>query len=85
MNNFQNIPNIGKVLAYKLENVGYHTLEDLLSEGSKKVFLRLYTLDSTICINHLFAIEGAILGIRWHDISKIRKNELREFYFSVKL
>lgn len=28
----------------------------------------------------LYAIEGAIQGIRWHNLEKSRKEELKEFF-----
>jgi DNA transformation protein len=28
----------------------------------------------------LYAIEGAIQGIRWHDLEDSRKRELKEFF-----
>ena len=30
----------------------------------------------------LYALEGAIQGIRWHDLSKEKKDNLRDFYNS---
>ena len=36
--------------------------------------------DSGVCINMLFALEGAIQGIRWHDLDKTRKRELNDFF-----
>jgi DNA transformation protein and related proteins len=32
----------------------------------------------------LFALEGAIQGIRWHNLDKNRKTELTEFYNRLK-
>ncbi|MDR1301443.1 MAG: TfoX/Sxy family protein [Treponema sp.] len=36
--------------------------------------------DSSACYNRLCAIEGAIQGIRWHNLSDEIKNELKQFY-----
>ncbi|WP_404813547.1 TfoX/Sxy family DNA transformation protein [Clostridium bowmanii] len=31
-------------------------------------------------MNRLYALEGAIQGIRWYNLSKEIKNELKKFY-----
>ena len=41
---------------------------------------KIKTIDNDACINMLFALEGAIQGIRWHGLDKKRKAELTEFF-----
>lgn len=79
-NNLCSLPNIGKTLADKLKNVGVNTPDILLSTGSENTFIKLKTVDSGACINMLYALEGAIQGIRWHDLDKNRMSELKEFF-----
>ena len=43
--------------------------------------MKLVEADDEECITLLYALEGAIQGIRWHDIKKKRREELKEFYF----
>lgn len=43
-------------------------------------FIKLKTSENNTCFNTLFAIDGAILGIRWHELSEQRKAELKESY-----
>jgi DNA transformation protein len=75
------LPNIGATLARKLEKVGIANPETLINTGSEKAIIRITTLENCgACINMLYALEGAILGIRWHNLSEGRKLELREFY-----
>ena len=74
------LPNIGKVLSERLAEVGIHTAEDLASIGSENAFIRLHTMDKTSCINTLFALEGAVQGIRWHNLDNHKKEELRMVY-----
>ena len=74
------LPNIGKVVAEKLIQVGINTPEELVSVGTEQAFIRLQTIDETACLSMLQAIEGAIQGIRWHNLSKERKTELIDFY-----
>ncbi len=74
------LPNIGKVVSEKLFQVGITTPEELKAIGSEQAFIRLQTIDETACLSMLQALEGAVQGIRWHNLSKERKEELREFF-----
>jgi len=74
------LPNIGKVVAEKLNQVGRTTPEELRALGTEQSFIRLQTIDETACLSMLQALEGAVQGIRWHDLPKERKEELKEFY-----
>jgi DNA transformation protein len=73
------LPNIGKVVAEKLCQVGITTPEELYAIGTEQTFIRLLSIDETACFSELQAIEGAIQGIRWHNLPKERKEELKEF------
>jgi DNA transformation protein and related proteins len=83
MSQLQQLPNLGKVLAKKLEQVGITTEQQLIETGSEKAFLLVRSVDPTACINHLYAIEGAIHGIRWHSLSKGRKVELKSYFDNI--
>jgi DNA transformation protein and related proteins len=74
------MPNIGKVVAEKLIQVGITTPEELSSIGTEQAFIRLQTIDETACLSMLQALEGAVQGIRWHNLPKERKEELKEFF-----
>mgnify|MGYP001770109528 CR=1 FL=1 len=78
------LPNIGKVVAEQLEMVGISTPSQLKTVGSEEAFARLATLDESACINMLYALEGAIQEIRWHNLSAKRKKELLEFFYFCK-
>lgn len=80
MNELQKLPNIGKVLAEKLIEVGVDNEQKLKDLGSEKVFVMIQSVFPDACINHLYAIDGAIEGIRWHSLSNARKNELNTFF-----
>ena len=79
MNALSHLPNIGKTLEQKLIEVGITTPEELRNAGAENALLRIRTIDDTACINMLCALEGAIQGIRWHDLPKERKEELKQF------
>ena len=75
------LPNIGDVLAEKLAVAGVTDYDDLVSIGSVEAMLKIRDgLDPGACYNMLYAIEGAIRGIRWHNIPKDERDQLkREF------
>lgn len=74
------LPNIGKILAKRLEEVGIETIDELMALGSTNIFIRLLAIDETACINELLALEGAIQGVRWHSLANDKKEELKTFY-----
>ena len=78
-NKLTELPNIGHVVAEKLNQVGISTPEELRAIGTEQVFIRLQTIDETACLSMLQALEGAVQGIRWHKLPKERKEELKEF------
>lgn len=73
------LPNIGATLAAKLVQVGIDSKAKLISTGTENTFIKLKTVEEHTCLNMLYAIEGAIQGIRWHNLDKQRKLELKEF------
>lgn len=77
--------NIGIVLSTKLIQAGIHTKLQLVEFGAEAAFLRLKAIDPTICINTLYALEGAIQGIRWHQLPQGRKAELLHFFNQSKV
>lgn len=81
---FTTQPNIGTYLAEKLVMAGITSIDDLKDRGSEATFSRLITLDKTLCINVLYALEGAVQGIRWHTINPVRKAELLHFFHLIK-
>jgi DNA transformation protein len=78
------LPNIGKTLAQKLIEVGITTPKILKEKGLKKSFLLIREKDATACLNMLYALEGAIQNIRWHDLSEQTKENLKQYYLSLK-
>jgi DNA transformation protein len=84
MGELSKLPNIGDKLEAQLNEVGIDTLEQLKEVGSKQAWLYIKDIDASACINRLCAIEGAIQGIRWHNLSSDVKNELKAFYNAVK-
>ena len=78
------MPNIGKEVSKKLIAVGIDTPEKLIELGSKQAFIRLKTIDDTACFSMLQGLEGAIEGIRWHNLPEPVKKDLKQFFNSFK-
>ena len=84
MGELSKLPNIGKSVEEQLNLIGIYSLEDLKQIGSKEAWLKIKEIDKSACINRLYALEGAIEGIRWHNLSEEKKLMLKELYDFVK-
>lgn len=80
MGELSKLPNIGDKLEAQLMEVGIEAFEQLKEVGSKKAWLLIKAIDPSACINRLCALEGAIQGVRWHNLSDEVKGELKEFF-----
>ncbi len=74
------LPNIGETVEKQLNQVGINTLEQLKECGSKQAWLKIRSIDPSACIHRLYALEGAIQGIRKQQLPEQVKKELKEFY-----
>lgn len=80
MDDLTSLPNIGETLAEKLRGIGIHTYEELAGMGSIEAIMRMGQPDRRACYNMLYALEGAIQGVRWHNLPKGERAQLkREF------
>lgn len=80
MGQLSKLPNIGAVVEQQLNNVGIETYEQLKKAGSREAWLKIKAVDPTACIHRLYALEGAIEGIKKSQLSQEIKTELKEFY-----
>ncbi len=80
MGELSKLPNIGKIVEAQLNEVGITTAQQLMSIGSKEAWLRIKRIDESACINRLRGLEGAVQGIRWHDLDNETKQDLKHFY-----
>lgn len=71
--------NVGKELEAKLKAVGIETAEELVGIGSKAAYSRLRMAYTNVCAVHLYALEGAICGVDFGELTKEKKDELREY------
>jgi len=80
MGELRNLPNIGPELERQLLEVEIDTVEKLKSIGSREAWLRILSRDPSACLMRLTALEGAIQGVRWHQLDETTKRELKAFY-----
>ena len=71
--------NIGSEMAKKLTAVGIDSPEKLIETGSKQAFFKLKETYPSVCLVHLYALEGAICNTEFNSLSEDTKKELKEF------
>ncbi len=80
MGELQKLPNIADKLESQLNRAGIVTVEQLKEIGSREAWLSILSFDPSACIMRLSALEGAIQGVRWHNLDDNTKQSLKEFY-----
>jgi DNA transformation protein len=72
------LPHIGRELARCLVAAKVSSLDHLKRLGSIQAAMRInpYRPSGSSCRNALFALEGALRGIRWHDLPKADREAL---------
>lgn len=78
MEDLTQLPNIGAVLAGKLQEIGVNSYDELAALGSVEAVLRIKEEDLSTCYNMLYALEGAIRKVRWHAIPKEERKIVKE-------
>lgn len=80
MASLHSMTNIGKVLEKELIEIGIHSSEELIAVGSRAAFDQIKLKASTACLSKLCALEGAVRGIRWHDLDEDLKKDLKAYH-----
>ncbi|MDI3535763.1 MAG: transformation protein [Eubacteriaceae bacterium] len=80
MEKLSDLPNIGKELERQLNEIDVKTFDQLKSLGAEKAWLKIRAFDPSACIHRLYALEGAICGIKKSLLPQDRKAELKLFY-----
>ncbi len=80
MEDLSSLPNIGEVLAGRLQAIGVRGYDDLAAMGSIEAVLTIGDTDNSACYNMLYALEGAIRGVRWHTLPKEDRRKLKEAF-----
>lgn len=79
MSKLIHLANIDSELESKLMKAGITSPEMLREKGSRHVFLRVKTNDSSACFGMLLAIEGAIQGKLVEDLRESEVEDLEHF------
>lgn len=80
MGELSKLPNISIVIESKLNDAGIYSPDELYALGSENAFIQIRLKDPTVCLNMLYALEGATQNIRWHYLSSEKKDMLKAFY-----
>jgi len=84
--NFMDLPNIGKVNAGKLVASGITTVEEFMNIGAKEAFIKIrQSTDPGLCMSALLALAGAEMGIKKKELPEDIVADLREFFGSVTI
>ena len=84
MSELTKLPNIAAKLDAQLAEAGITTADALRRIGSREAWLRILACDPSACLMRLYALEGAIQGVRWHYLDDETKVSLKEFYHQHK-
>lgn len=85
MGELTSLPNIGVTCEKRLASIGINDIETLKKNGSKEAFIKLFLVEGDTCFNTLCALEGAIQGIRWHNLPEEIKTDLKKFFNEVRV
>lgn len=83
MTELTSMMNIGKKMEKKLITIGIDSPEKLIAEGSRQAFLKLKETYPSVCLVHLYALEGAIQNTEFNSLSektKKRTESIQRFF-----
>jgi len=84
MSKLRNLPNIGEILESELASSGLDMHDQLMAAGSLNAAVCLERHGFSVCRNKLYALEGAIRGVRWHSIPTQERFALWRSYQELK-
>jgi hypothetical protein len=70
------LPNLGARSAAMLQAAGITTLKQLKALGSVRAFSKVKQTQPKASLNLLWALEGALSGLRWQDVAKEHRASL---------
>ena len=79
MTELTSMKNIGREMVKKLESVGIHSAEELISTGAEQAYFKLKAAYPNICLVHLYSLEGAVTNTEFNKLDGNRKKELKAF------
>jgi len=84
MTDLTELPNIGETLAQKLEKIGITSHQELAELGSAEAVIQIGEENMSTCYSMLYALEGAIQGIRWHSIPKEERDLVKKSFDQIR-
>lgn len=85
MGELSKLENIGRVIEEQLNKVGITNYDELKKIGSREAWLKIQQIDNSACIHRLYAIEGAIQGVKKTMLPEEIRRELKVFYEENKI
>ncbi len=79
MKELNTMQNIGKEMQQKLKSVNIDSAEELTRIGSKEAFFRLKLRYSNVCLVHLYALQGAVDGVKYNQLPDNVKHDLKNY------
>lgn len=74
----ESLPNLGPYMARCLREIDVHTADELRDLGAVEAFARLrFRFGREISLNALWAMDAALAGTHWRDVSQQRKARLK--------
>ncbi len=71
--------NLGEKTAGWLASIGIETAEDLADYGVVEAYLQLKRMHPRrVSVNVLYALQGALLGVKWNLLPETLKDDLRQ-------
>ena len=81
MGELAKLPNIGRELERQLlEYAGITTAAQLRQLGSRQAWLCIQKKDPSACLHRLYALEGAVKGIRKQELDPQTTADLQAFF-----
>jgi DNA transformation protein len=77
----EQLPNIGRKIAQRLNEIGVYTASDLRKLGPVACHQRIsrkYSGETLPVCYYLYSFEGALRGVHWNDIGADKKKSLRQ-------
>lgn len=74
------LPNIGATLAAELHKIGVENEWHLKKLGSVDSAVRISLAGRGACYSLLYALEGAIRGVRWHELPKKDREQIKKTF-----
>lgn len=70
------LPNLGPVSRQMLADAGIDSVQALRRLGAVAAYARVKALHPRASLNLLWALEGALTGLRWQDVAREHRTSL---------